>query len=116
MAARREQASTPADERDESAVGAEPVAETRVENDIEQGIEHLQTAAHEMLAAARAFLDVVEDVVSDRDKLGGVASSLTDLFSSAGASLSRLADRASTSSTGRDEQATPPRIRRIDVE
>lgn len=114
MAARRTQASTPADEHDESA--AEPVSENSVERDIEQGVEHLQVAAHEMLAAARAFLDVVEDVVSDRDKLSGVASTLTDLFGSAGASLSRLADRATKPSAENDERSSPPRIRRIDVE
>lgn len=30
-----------------------------------EGVEHLQTAARELIAAARAFLDVAEDAVAD---------------------------------------------------
>ena len=44
-----------------------------------QGVEHLQSAARELLKAARSFLDVVEDVVEDPEKLTGAASGLTDL-------------------------------------
>ncbi len=36
---------------------------------IERGTEHLQTAAREMLSAARAFLDAVEDLVEDPDRI-----------------------------------------------
>ena len=49
-----------------------------------QGLDHLQAAALEMIHAARAFLDVAEDVVSDQDKvaeivevLGSVADAAT---------------------------------------
>lgn len=31
----------------------------------DEGVEHLQTAAEELIAAARAFLDVAEEVVTD---------------------------------------------------
>lgn len=31
----------------------------------DEGLEHLQTAAHEMIKAARAFLDVAEELVTD---------------------------------------------------
>ena len=51
-----------------------------------QGVEHLQAAAHEMIEAARAFLDVVEDFVGDDEKVASVA----DAF----ASLARGATRA----------------------
>jgi hypothetical protein len=44
-----------------------------------EGIEHLQAAAREMLAAARSFLDVVEDVVEDPERLSAAASSVVDL-------------------------------------
>jgi hypothetical protein len=44
-----------------------------------EGVEHLQAAARELLSAARAFLDVVEDVVEDSDRLSGAASSVADL-------------------------------------
>ena len=49
-----------------------------------QGLDHLQAAALEMIHAARAFLDVAEDVVSDQNKvaeivevLGSVADAAT---------------------------------------
>jgi len=87
---------------------------------VEDGIEHLQTAAHEMLAAARSFLDVVEDVVSDRDKLSGVASSVTELLGSAGASLARVAERVAGGEPSDDTSprggSPRPRVRRIDVD
>lgn len=38
-----------------------------------EGLDHLQTAAMEMIAAARAFLDVAEEFVADRDKVAEVA-------------------------------------------
>ncbi|WP_334142793.1 hypothetical protein [Rhabdothermincola sp.] len=37
-----------------------------------QGIDHLQAAAREMIAAARAFLDVVEELIEDRDQVASV--------------------------------------------
>lgn len=88
---------------------------------LEDGVEHLQVAAHEMLAAARSFLDVVEDVVSDREKLSGVAASVTELLGSAGGSLARMAERVAGSAgpvTDADgDSGTPrPRVRRIDVD
>ena len=44
-----------------------------------EGIEHLQAAAREMLAAARSFLDVVEDVVEDPERLSAAATSVVEL-------------------------------------
>jgi hypothetical protein len=43
-----------------------------------QGIEHLQAAAIEVIAAVRAFLDVAEDVVRDPSAAAGLASSLVE--------------------------------------
>jgi hypothetical protein len=43
-----------------------------------QGVEHLQTAAIEVIAALRAFLDVAEDVVRDPASVAALASSLID--------------------------------------
>lgn len=90
---------------------------------LEDGVEHLQVAAHEMLAAARSFLDVVEDVVSDREKLSEVTASVTELLGSAGGSLARMAERVAGSAGGAsnpandgDGGAPRPRVRRIDVD
>lgn len=99
-------------------VGADSAADSAAEG-LDRGMEHLQTAAHEMIAAARSFLDVVEDVVSDREKLRGVADAVTDLVASAGGSLAKVADRVAHSAPGHaagDETPTAPRVRRIHVE
>ena len=45
-----------------------------------EGVEHLQAAARELLLAARSFLNVVEEVVEDRDRLAGAAAGVTDLL------------------------------------
>lgn len=88
---------------------------------LDRGVEHLQTAAHEMIAAARSFLDVVEDVVSDREKLRGVADAVTELVASAGGSLARVADRVTGTPAERGSSADGsggggPRVRRIPVD
>ena len=44
-----------------------------------EGVEHLQAAARELLGAARAFLDVIEDVVEDSDRLSAAADTVSDL-------------------------------------
>src|SRR5262245_56271899 len=42
-----------------------------------RGVEDLQAAAMEMIAAARALLDGVEEVVADPDKVADVVSAVT---------------------------------------
>ena len=44
-----------------------------------QGVEHLQAAAIEVIAALRAFLDVAEEVVRDPAGAASIASSLLDV-------------------------------------
>jgi hypothetical protein len=41
-----------------------------------EGVEHLQAAARELIAAARAALDVAEEVVNDPESLATLAGSL----------------------------------------
>jgi hypothetical protein len=43
-----------------------------------EGVEHLQTAALEVIASLRAFLDVAESLVRDPVQLVGVADDLAD--------------------------------------
>jgi len=47
-----------------------------------EGVEHLQGAARELLKAARSFLDVIEEVVEDPERLTGAASGLADVVRS----------------------------------
>jgi hypothetical protein len=39
-----------------------------------EAVDHLQAAALELIEAARAFLDVLEELVTDRDQLADVAA------------------------------------------
>ena len=65
-----------------------------------QGVEHLQAAAIEVIAALRAFLDVAEDVVRDPSSAATLASSLVD---------------AAKPSDPEAAAATEPRVTRIRV-
>ncbi|KLR62647.1 hypothetical protein IMCC26207_102140 [Actinobacteria bacterium IMCC26207] len=44
-----------------------------------EGIEHVQRAAREMIKAARSFLDLVEEVVDDPDRITEAAASVADM-------------------------------------
>ena len=72
---------------------------------VDAGIDHLQTAARELIGAARAFLDVVDDLVSDREKLVDVAAAVGSWADAAargarhaGVDLGSLVDRVDLSS------------------
>jgi hypothetical protein len=47
-------------------------------------IDHLQAAALELIDAARGVLDVLEEVVADRDALDGAVELVTDAVASSG--------------------------------
>lgn len=79
----------------------------------EKGVEHLQAAAMEMISAARAFLDVVEDLVSDPDKVA-------DVVSAVGAVAETVKDATRSAARPRpagdpDLDASPPGVQRIPV-
>lgn len=77
---------------------------------LQAGVEHLQRAAHELIAASRALLDVAEDVV---DAPGGV----TKLFGAI-ADLGQMAGRvARTGGAPRstDDGPDDPPVQRIPV-
>ena len=76
------------------------------------GMEHLQGAAREMVAAARSFLDAVDGVIEDNDRFASVAGGVADVLSRLGSMLT--ADAASPVSP--DDDAAPSRVRRIVVE
>jgi hypothetical protein len=78
------------------------------------GAEHLQTAALEMISAARAFLDVAEDVVTNNDRvddltriLGSVAQGVSNAtgFTIPGARPADQATPSSPDSSGSSEAA-----------
>ena len=71
-----------------------------------QGVEHLQAAAIEMIAALRAFLDVAEEVVRDPSAVTAFAASLVETARSAA---------PSPPAAGTDETPAEPRVTRIRV-
>lgn len=56
-------------------------AEFDTESDVRMadGIEHLQRAARELIAASRAVLDVAEQLVDDPDTIGRVGAAIGSL-------------------------------------
>lgn len=72
-----------------------------------EGVEHLQTAAIEVIAAVRAFLDVAEAVVRDPTAAANAASTLFDVARSTAAAAGAPGDPSAPSSE--------PRVSRIRV-
>ena len=77
-----------------------------------EGLEHLQSAAHEMIAAARSMLDAVEEILDD--PRAGVA------VATAVGTMSRLIEGAVASvggfvAGGAAEPDDEPRVQRIKV-
>jgi len=72
-----------------------------------EGLEHLQRAALEMIAAARAFLDVAEDLVREP----AAASSVVQTAAAMGKMLLHGATQATESQVTDHE----PKVRRIHV-
>lgn len=67
-----------------------------------EGVEHLQAAAREMIEAARAFLDVVDDFVADDERLASVAEAFGSVARGA-----RRAAQQSRSSTDDSSEGGP---------
>jgi hypothetical protein len=77
-----------------------------------EGVEHLQAAAHEMIAAARSMLDAVEEILEDPR----AASSMASAFGT----VSRLIEGAVAQvsgvvAAGHSEADDEPRVQRIKV-
>jgi len=86
-----------------------------------EGVEHLQAAAQEMLAAARSFLDAVEDVVADRDKMNAMVGVVVDVMETVGKSLASFGPDGPDSTVDlrdlRDASAAATRrVRRVVVD
>jgi hypothetical protein len=77
------------------------------------GLDHLQTAALEMISAARAFLDVAEDLVSDREKVADVVAVFGDVADAASRAARGEAPRGgrsarrSNGADGADDEPAP---------
>ncbi len=77
-----------------------------------EGLEHLQAAARELIQAARAMLDVAEDLVNDPEavtSLAGTVAALGDLVRQRAGGPARQQDTP-------DERDDDPGVQRITVE
>ena len=99
------------DERDPTESAAQGSGEN--EPSAENGVEHLQSAAHEMVAAARSFLDAIEEVISDERSLTKAVDTMSGLMGVAGEALGHIGDRISSGDSGSDEKHGPPGTSRI---
>jgi hypothetical protein len=111
------------DQPDPSAEGtrtddADPSAgaETRaaVDGRAAEGVDHLQAAASELIAAARSFLDVVEEVVRDKDAVASVVDTLGSVAHAAGQAASKVAAARDRGSAPPGD-GEPPRVQHIRV-
>lgn len=73
---------------------------------VQAGLDHLQRAAREVIAASRALLDVAEELVEDPK----AASGIIDLFGSVAGRAGRAPVR-----TGLDDDEDDPPVQRIPV-
>jgi len=98
----------PAEPTTDAGAGPDPAGE---------GIVHLQAAAREVVAAARSFLDAVEETIADRDRLAAVVTSVTELLEGAGRAMTsmseRIADEAGTAGRPGSDGGPMSRVRRI---
>jgi hypothetical protein len=76
-----------------------------------EALEHLQAAAVEMIEAARAFLDVAEELVTDPEQAASALASLTPLVDLAAALRRRAGDGAGST----DHRGGPVRVQHFDV-
>lgn len=80
-----------------------------------EGIDHLQRAATEVIAAARAFLDVAEDLVSDRERLAEVAGLVGTVANAAAEGVGNAARTGRAAAPGGSGDSRESRIEHIDV-
>jgi len=88
---------------------------------VQAGVDHLQRAAREVIAASRALLDVADDLVEDPRALGGLVGLLGSVGDLAGR-LGRAAGApgaasggASRDADGDDGEGDEPPVQRIPV-
>jgi len=91
-------------------------SEDRTVDPAREGLEHLQAAAHEMIAAARSMLDAVEEILEDPRAATAMASAFSTVARLVeGAVLSVNGITGGGASEHDDERSEHPRVQRIKV-
>lgn len=81
---------------------------------VQAGVEHLQRAANELIAASRALLDVVEELVEDPRSVGGLLGVFANLGEVA-ARAARQGTRGGPAGHSADDDDDDPPVQRIPV-
>jgi hypothetical protein len=113
----------PAADHDRDTTAADPsepgaaFGDTELGDRARAGIDHLQAAARELIQAARAVLDVAEQLVDDRDAVARAAASLGTLVHVGRGLVDEGLRRAGMGATSdADEDGAPDgRVERIRV-
>ena len=77
-----------------------------------EGLEHLQSAAHEMIAAARSMLDAVEEILDDPRAATSMATAFGTLSRLVEGAVASVGGMVAGSASDPDDE---PRIQRIKV-
>ncbi len=72
-----------------------------------EGVEHVQRAAREMIKAARSFLDLVEEVVDDPDRITEAAASVADMVKGSFSKPEQPWERSAWSETESESTSDP---------
>ena len=81
-----------------------------------EGLDHLQSAALELIQAARSFLDIAEDLVTDRDKVAEVVAAVSSVADVAARAARGAAPRAAGDGPSAAPSAPPDdRVQHIRV-
>ena len=72
-----------------------------------EGVEHVQRAAREMIKAARSFLDLVEEVVDDPDRITEAAASVADMVKGSFSKPEQPWERSAWSETEPESASDP---------
>jgi hypothetical protein len=80
-----------------------------------EGLAHLQTAARELIQAARAMLDIAEELVEDPGTVGVVADAVGNVVRTAARAGRRAAGMAGDDRAGDAEDPAPSGVERIRI-
>jgi hypothetical protein len=80
-----------------------------------EGIEHLQAAAVEMIAAARSFLDAAEALIEDPAVARGVLAQLGNVVATVARAATSAAGGGGAAHGGADDDDPPSKVERIPV-
>lgn len=87
-------------------------SDDRTADPAREGLEHLSSAAHEMIAAARSMLDAVEELLDDPRAAVSIAAAVGTISRLVEGAVASVGDMVSGHGSPEDDE---PRVQRIKV-